>query len=126
MTKWIQRRATILAVTLSFLIVPSRAAEVSAEIAVTGMTCSSCAQTVERALLRLDGVTAVKANWREGKVHVTYDDAKVTMKQIHTAIREAGFDVAGEDARRGCTHDRCWNGTREDRNGNRPRSRCCL
>jgi len=100
--------------------------EISAQIAVTGLTCGGCARAVEQALLGLDGVKAVKVNWREGKVNVTYDDAKVTMRQIHTAIREAGFGVAGEDAKRGCTSDRCWNGTKEQRNGNRPRSRCCL
>ncbi len=126
MMKWIQRSAMILAVTLSFLAIPSRATEVSAEIAITGMTCSGCARAVERALLELDGVKAVKVNWKEGTVNVTYDDAAVTMKQIHTAIREAGFGVAGEDTKRGCTRDRCLNSTKEQQNGNRSRSRCCL
>ena len=47
------------------------------EIALTGMTCASCANRIERKLNKLDGVTAT-VNYATEKAKVTYSDGVTT------------------------------------------------
>lgn len=61
---------------------------------VKGMTCGHCKASVEGALKALDGVQSVEVNLDSGKVDVTYDEAKVTIKQMQEAVEEQGYDVA--------------------------------
>ena len=45
-------------------------------IGVTGMTCASCAQNIEKALNKLDGVNKASVNFSLEKASVEYDSAK--------------------------------------------------
>ena len=59
---------------------------------VTGMSCGSCAKTVEQTALKLDGVKAVKVSQRKGTAEITYDPAKTTPEAIAKYItKETGF-----------------------------------
>lgn len=61
---------------------------------VTGMTCGSCAEKVEAALMGLDGVTGVSVNHETGRTVVMLKaSAKVGEKEITSAIKNAGYDV---------------------------------
>ena len=51
-----------------------RADRPDVELAITGMTCASCANRIERKLNKLDGVTAT-VNYATEKAKVTYPDA---------------------------------------------------
>lgn len=62
-------------------------------IAVSGMCCQRCALSIDYALKEIDGVEAAQTSLAKGAVEVTYDDAKVTVEQLHEAIRELGFEV---------------------------------
>lgn len=62
-------------------------------IAVTGMSCNGCEQTVESALAKIEGVNRVDANNEAETVEVVADD-DVTDEDITAAIEQAGFDVA--------------------------------
>ncbi len=62
-------------------------------IAVTGMSCKGCEQTVESALAKIEGVSRVDANNEAETVEVVVDDT-VADEDITAAIERAGFDVA--------------------------------
>ncbi len=71
------------------------AATKTATIPIKGMMCQGCPAKIEAALKKIEGVQAVKASFEQRNVQVTYDDSKVTMEQLHKAIRKAGFQVEG-------------------------------
>lgn len=62
-------------------------------IAVTGMSCNGCEQTVESALANIEGVSRVDANNEAETVEVVVDD-DVADEDITAVIEQAGFDVA--------------------------------
>ncbi|MFC9254188.1 cation transporter, partial [Amycolatopsis thailandensis] len=49
----------------------ARVADAEVELAITGMTCASCAMRIERKLNKLDGVTAT-VNYATEKAKVSY------------------------------------------------------
>jgi P-type Cu+ transporter len=59
------------------------------ELAITGMTCASCANRVERRLNKLDGVTA-SVNYATETASMTYDPA-VPVEQLVAAVEAAGY-----------------------------------
>jgi Cu+-exporting ATPase len=59
------------------------------ELAITGMTCASCANRIERKLNKLDGVVAT-VNYATEKAKVTYPDA-VTPEQLVETVEQAGY-----------------------------------
>ncbi len=64
----------------------------SIELAITGMTCASCANRIERKLNKLDGVTAT-VNYATEKAKVTYPD-DVTPEDLVTVVEQAGYGAA--------------------------------
>ncbi len=66
------------------------------EIYVKGMQCVSCEQLICNGLKDLDSVVA-KADFVKGKVTVTFDETKVTLKTIENAIEKEGFKVVKEN-----------------------------
>ena len=63
-------------------------------ISVSGMSCDGCERNVESALTNLEGVSRVEADHEGDAVEVVVDDG-VTEDDLHAAIREAGYEVAG-------------------------------
>ena len=62
------------------------------ELAITGMTCASCANRIERKLNKLDGVTAT-VNYATEKAKVRFTDT-VTREQLVAAVEQAGYAAA--------------------------------
>src|SRR6266540_1421742 len=60
------------------------------ELPITGMTCASCANRVERKLNRLDGVTAT-VNYATEKARVQFDPGAVAAEQLVDAVQAAGY-----------------------------------
>lgn len=56
-----------------------------------GMHCSGCEETVESEIKKLDGIKSVKADHVNKTVIVKYDDKKVTLEQVKSAITSAGY-----------------------------------
>ena len=59
---------------------------------VEGMTCASCAATVQEALAGAPGVTSAAVNFATNKAAVEYDDAQTNVAQLIGSVREAGYD----------------------------------
>ncbi len=62
-------------------------------LTVKGMHCSACVQRIERALGKLDGVTAVKVNLVKGLAEVEYTPGQATVGQLQATVRDLGFQV---------------------------------
>ena len=60
------------------------------ELPITGMTCASCANRIERKLNELEGVTAT-VNYATEKATVSYDAASVEAEQLVGAVEAAGY-----------------------------------
>lgn len=60
-------------------------------IPISGMTCASCAQRIEKTLNKLDGVVLAAVNLATEKATVKYDPAIVRISQIKAAIIKIGY-----------------------------------
>ena len=65
----------------------------SIELPITGMTCASCANRIERKLNDLDGVTA-SVNYATEKATVDFDAERVEPEQLVAAIESVGYHAA--------------------------------
>jgi Cu+-exporting ATPase len=63
------------------------------ELPITGMTCASCANRIERKLNKLDGVTAT-VNYATEKATVDFDAGSVEPAQLVETVRAAGYDAS--------------------------------
>lgn len=66
--------------------------ERTVELAVVGMDCVNCAQSVERALRKLDGVIEANVNFASERATVRLTPG-VTREMLVGAVRKAGYDV---------------------------------
>jgi Cu+-exporting ATPase len=71
------------------------------ELPITGMTCTNCANTIQRRLKKTDGVLDANVNFASEKASVTYAPGAITRADLVVAVRQAGYDVveaaAGEE-----------------------------
>ncbi|KAL2493992.1 Copper-transporting ATPase RAN1 [Forsythia ovata] len=63
------------------------------QVSVTGMTCAACSNSVESALMSLNGVVKASVALLQNKADVTFDPALVKDEDITNAIEDAGFDA---------------------------------
>jgi len=61
---------------------------------IEGMSCASCSQTVEKAMRKMPGVKEVSVNLATEKMHIKYDEASLTDKNIKEAVSQSGYKVA--------------------------------
>jgi Cu+-exporting ATPase len=60
------------------------------DLPITGMTCASCANRIERSLNEVDGVTAA-VNYATERASVEYDRATVAPEQLVDAVESVGY-----------------------------------
>lgn len=63
---------------------------------IEGMTCASCAQTVEKSVAKLDGVDSAVVNLATEKLKVNYDEAILSVNDIVQAVDAAGYKAISE------------------------------
>ena len=68
-------------------------AEQHIQLPVTGMTCASCSNRVEKALKKVPGVSAASVNLSNEQAAVSYDPAQVAPSQLLQAVERAGYGV---------------------------------
>ena len=66
------------------------------DLPITGMTCASCANRIERKLNKLDGVEA-SVNYATEKATVSYDATAVEPAQLLEAVEAAGYQAVLPD-----------------------------
>ena len=69
-----------------------------AEIKVTGMTCATCASTIEKSLMNLEGVSKAEVNLAKETASVEYNSNKLKINDLDGAVKDAGYDVINEKA----------------------------
>ena len=60
-------------------------------IAVTGMTCGHCKETVERALRGQAGVHSATVNLEAGTADVEYEEREIGPEQLIAAVTAEGY-----------------------------------
>ncbi len=63
---------------------------------IQGMHCASCAQTISKAVSKVEGVEEVNVNLATEKVYLAYDPNLVKQKKIISAIQSSGYDATPE------------------------------
>lgn len=58
---------------------------------VQDLTCPSCAQSLESAFKRMQGIYDVKISFASGRLRVVYDDTETTVGSIEKAMGRAGY-----------------------------------
>ena len=66
---------------------------------ITDMSCASCAQAVEKALNKAEGVTEAQVNFAAEKAYVTYDPAQSSREQLIEVVKNSGYGVKEEKAK---------------------------
>jgi len=58
---------------------------------ITGMSCAACANAVEKAMRRVEGVTTCAVNFGMEQATVEYDPQQTSLKTIQQAVEKAGY-----------------------------------
>jgi len=66
------------------------------ELKISGMTCASCATTIEKSLLNLNGVSKAQINLGTETATVEYDQNKTKINNLNKAVTDAGYRVINE------------------------------
>jgi mercuric ion transport protein len=62
-------------------------------LSVNGMTCASCELHIESEVVKLSGVSSVKASYENKSAIIVYDPEKVSEQQIISTINNTGYKV---------------------------------
>ena len=63
-------------------------------IHITGMTCTTCAATIEKALSETPGVEKATVNFASESAFIEYDTSKVNLARIKNTVSQLGYGVA--------------------------------
>ncbi|HNW61321.1 MAG TPA: heavy-metal-associated domain-containing protein [bacterium] len=64
-----------------------------AMISLPTIQCETCVATIEAAVKKVAGVTAISIDLKGKMAHVQYDAAKTDQRKIEMAIADAGYDA---------------------------------
>jgi Cu+-exporting ATPase len=73
-------------------------ATTSLVLPVRGISCTGCADTIERHVRRLRGVASVQVDLASEKLNVAFDPAQIDPSRITDRVKELGFRVPGDPA----------------------------
>ncbi|WP_277679985.1 heavy metal translocating P-type ATPase [Gracilibacillus dipsosauri] len=65
--------------------------------AIEGMTCASCAQTVEKAAKKVRGVTQASVNLATEKLSIKYDEPTFSIENLQKAVEDSGYKVVTQE-----------------------------
>jgi len=63
---------------------------------ISGMHCATCAQTIEKALSKTQGVIKASVNFASEKANVEFDKDKTTENELKNVIKRTGYKVVEE------------------------------
>lgn len=76
----------------------SAVANKTVTLAIEGMTCTGCENTVQESVGKIAGVTKIKASHLDSTAVVSFDSTKTSIEAIGEAVTEAGYVFKGEKA----------------------------
>lgn len=65
--------------------------------AIEGMTCASCAQTVEKAAKKVHGVTKASVNLATEKLSIEYDEPTFSVENLQKAVDNSGYEIVTQE-----------------------------
>ncbi len=68
------------------------------ELKISGMSCATCATTIQKSLLNTEGVAEADVNLGTESASITYDPGRVTHTDLEKAVTDAGYGVVHESA----------------------------
>ena len=68
------------------------------DIPISGMTCATCATTIEKGLSRVEGVSEANVNFGTEKATLLYDPGKVQIGTFIDTIKDVGYQARVEKA----------------------------
>lgn len=66
-------------------------------ISISGMHCAACAQRVEKAIKKVEGVSSVNVNLATDKASVEFDEKWIGLNEIEKVIEDTGYKVVREE-----------------------------
>jgi len=60
---------------------------------IEGMSCASCAQTIEKGLNKTEGVDEAQVNFASDKAYVKFDPDLIGQDDLNEVVRNSGYDV---------------------------------
>jgi Cu+-exporting ATPase len=63
------------------------------DLPIVGMSCASCAPTIEKSLSQLKGVSKASVNFATSKATILYDQKQAEVDDFISTIRKSGYDV---------------------------------
>lgn len=70
---------------------------------IEGMTCASCAQTIEKTTTKLTGMESAAVNLATEKLTVQYDESVLTEEDIKEAVANAGYSALSKQTKKTLT-----------------------
>lgn len=68
----------------------------SADLQVTGLTCSMCSNATEKSLKTIDFISSIKPDLNKNIFVITFkDNAKINLDLLAKKVQDAGFSVGG-------------------------------
>ena len=75
---------------------PDSAGDQVCILAIQGMTCANCAQTIENGLAKMPGVTSATVNFAAEKLSVAYDPDRLNTADLVAKVKELGYRASAE------------------------------
>ena len=63
-----------------------------------GMSCASCANSVQRAIQQVSGVSNAEVNFAAEQASVEYNERRTSIEEIQSAVANAGYEASVRDA----------------------------
>ena len=67
------------------------------KLKISGMTCSACANRIEKVVSKMDGVKEANVNFATEKLSVSYDADAINFGDIKAKVEKAGYKLIRED-----------------------------
>ena len=65
---------------------------------ISGMSCISCQNKIEKALKKTKGIESASVKYETGTAEISFDDEKISMKEIEDIVRNTGYEIGKEDS----------------------------
>ncbi|MFC1717119.1 heavy metal translocating P-type ATPase [Candidatus Poribacteria bacterium] len=62
-----------------------------------GMSCAACAQTIEKALKKTEGISKANVNLATEKANITFDPGVIDLDKIGVVVDSVGYEVLGTE-----------------------------